>query len=197
MTPLMTMPRSIRSLLLLLPFVFAVLATSTESRAQDEETPPRPEPKTEDVESIDAIIAALYDVISGPSTKERDWDRFRSLFVDDARLIPTARTTEDAVTLRVMSPDTYAERAAGFFKQPGGFFEREIGRKTHSFGTIAQIFSSYASFRENEEEPFMRGINSIQLFNSGKRWAIVSVFWDSERTDNPIPEEYLFESTAD
>jgi hypothetical protein len=96
--------------------------------------------------------------------------------------------------MRTMSPDTYAERAAIFFKQPGGFFEREIGRSVDHFGNIAQVFSSYASFRDGEEEPFMRGINSIQLIDLGSRWAIVSIFWDSERPDNPIPDEYLDET---
>ena len=43
-----------------------------------------------DVESIGAIIAACYDVISGPAGKKRDWERERSLFYPGARLIPTA-----------------------------------------------------------------------------------------------------------
>jgi hypothetical protein len=31
-----------------------------------------------DVNSMDAIIAAVYDVISGPAGKKRNWDRMRS-----------------------------------------------------------------------------------------------------------------------
>ncbi len=175
--------------------LFVLNATvTTDSRAQDEEVPPIPEPRMEDVQSIDAIISAVYDVISGPASEERDWDRFLSLFAPDARLIPTAQTPDAGVTIRVMSPQTYAERAAGFFKLPGGFFEREIGRKTDEYGNIAHVFSSYASSREGEDEPFMRGINSFQLSRQGDRWAVVSIFWDSERPDNPIPEKYLFES---
>lgn len=96
-----------------------------------------------------------------------------------------------------MSPKTYSEQAAGFFKQPGGFFEREIGRRIDEYGNIAQVFSTYASFREGEDEPFMRGINSFQLFREGDRWAVVSILWDSERPGNPIPEKYLFESDTD
>ena len=37
----------------------------------------------------------------------------------------------------------------------------------------------------------MRGINSIQLVNDGKRWWIASVVWDTEQPDNPIPAQYL------
>src|SRR5580698_564307 len=40
-----------------------------------------------DVSSVDAIMAATYDVISVPAGKARDWDRFRSLFVPGARLM--------------------------------------------------------------------------------------------------------------
>ena len=43
-----------------------------------------------DVESIDAIIAAAYDVISGPAGQKRDWNRERSLFYPGARIMPTA-----------------------------------------------------------------------------------------------------------
>ena len=193
----MTISRFTRSTPVLVLFLLIVSPLTTELRAQDEETSPTLEPRIEDVESIDAIISAVYDVISGPASEERDWDRFLSLFAPNARLIPTARTPDGEVTLRVMSPQDYVERATGFFKQPGGFFEHEIGRETEEYGNIAHVFSSYASFREGEDEPFMRGINSFQLFRHGDRWSVVSIFWDSERADNPIPEKYLFESDSD
>jgi hypothetical protein len=33
--------------------------------------------------------------------------------------------------------------------------------------------------------------NSFQLLKDGDRWWIVTIYWDSERPDNPIPPEYL------
>ena len=48
-----------------------------------------PKAKPEDVTSPEAIVAAVYSVISGGKGQERDWDRMRSLFVPDARLIPS------------------------------------------------------------------------------------------------------------
>lgn len=36
-----------------------------------------------------------------------------------------------------------------------------------------------------------RGINSIQLMNDGKRWWIVTIFWQGEDEKNPLPEKYL------
>jgi hypothetical protein len=76
--------------------------------------------------------------------------------------------------------------------EESGFFEREIGRTTESFGNIVHAFSTYDSKRTlADPQPFARGINSIQLLNDGTRYWVVSIFWDSERQGNPIPEKYL------
>src|SRR5918911_4897927 len=89
-----------------------------------------------DVKSMDAIVAALYDVISGPAGKKRDWDRFRSLFVPGARLIPAAQRPGGPVEARVLDPEGYVTRSAPFLEKQG-FYEREISRKVESFGHIA------------------------------------------------------------
>jgi hypothetical protein len=150
-----------------------------------------PAARPEDVASIDAIIAALYDVISGPAGQKRDWDRFRSLFVQGARLIPTGRRPDSTRVIRTITPEEYAANI-GPQLENNGFFEREIGRRTEQFGNIAHVFSAYDSKRTpNDAAPFARGINSIQLFSDAKRWWVVTIFWDSERAGNPIPGEML------
>ncbi|MFN2317997.1 MAG: hypothetical protein ABR551_10860 [Gemmatimonadales bacterium] len=144
-----------------------------------------------DVASIDAIITALYDVISGPAGQARDWARFHTLFADGARLIPTAIRPDGSRVMMVWTPQEYVERA-GVNLERNGFFEREIGRSTEEFGQIAHVFSAYDSKRTlADAEPFARGINSIQLRHDGTRWYVVTIFWDSERADNPIPSRYL------
>lgn len=144
-----------------------------------------------DVGSQDAIVAALYDVISGPAGQKRNWDRFRSLFVPGARLIPTGVGPDAKARIRTMTPDEYAT-ASGPRLEQNGFFEREISRTGETFGNITHAFSTYESRRAAaDEKPFARGINSIQLFNDGTRWWIVTVYWDSERPQNPIPAKYL------
>ncbi len=37
----------------------------------------------------------------------------------------------------------------------------------------------------------MRGINSFQLWHDGDRWWVVSIFWENESAENPIPDKYL------
>ena len=43
----------------------------------------------------------------------------------------------------------------------------------------------------SDPAPFMRGINSFQLFNDGKRWWILSIYWQHESADHEIPQKYL------
>ena len=151
----------------------------------------RPEAAAADVESIDAIMAAVYDVISGPQGQARDWDRMRSLFVGGARLIPTGRRRNGEGVHIIWSVDEYIDTAGSQLEQ-GGFFEQEVGRKVDRFGNIAQVFSTYESRRTLEDpEPFMRGINSFQLWHDGSRWWVVTIFWQNETPNTPIPEEYL------
>lgn len=152
---------------------------------------PQPAANPADVASIDAIITALYDVISGPAGEKRDWDRFYSLFVPGARLIPTGRTAQGEARYRVWTPEEYVV-AAGTSLERDGFFEREIGYTQQRFGNVVHRMSAYDSKRtEADPAPFARGINSIQLWNDGTRWFVVTVFWEAETAANPIPAEYL------
>ena len=144
-----------------------------------------------DVGSIDAIIAAVYDVISGPAGKKRDWDRMRSLFMPGARLIPTGPRPNGGYGSRALTVEDYVTRGTPLFEKEG-FFETESARRTESFGQIAHVFSTYESrHAPDDAKPFQRGINSIQLMNDGKRWWIVTIFWQGEDEKNPLPEKYL------
>ncbi|MGB8474291.1 MAG: hypothetical protein WCE61_09420 [Candidatus Acidiferrum sp.] len=147
-----------------------------------------PPAQRDDVKSIDSILFALYDVISGPAG-ERDWNRFRSLFIPSAQLTSTGKAPDGAVRVHPNSVEDYVRLAGGYFLQHG-FYEKPIVNRMQTFGHVSQVFSSYESRHALGEAPFARGINSIQLLNDGKRWWIVSVLWDEERSDNPLPPEF-------
>jgi hypothetical protein len=141
--------------------------------------------------TIDGTIKALYNVISGEKGVERNWKQFKYLFKPDAKLIPSGKTKEGVFMVRFMEPEDYI-KSSGKWLVDNGFFEKEIHRKVDVFGNIAQVFSTYESFKsEKDEKPFMRGINSIQLLNDGKRWWVINIFWLQETEENPIPKEYL------
>ncbi len=143
-----------------------------------------------DVASIDAILEAVYDVISGPAGV-RDWDRFRSLFIPEARLIAVGFSPEGDFRKTAMDVEGYISRAGGYFME-NGFFESEIARRTEQFGHIAHAFSTYESrHRADDTQPFSRGINSFQLMNDGERWWIVTIYWEAETPELSIPDKYL------
>ena len=160
-------------------------------KEQTSATPTTPTANPADVASVDSIIAAVYDVISGPASKKRDWDRMRSLFVPGARLIPTGPRPAGGYGSRVLTVNEYIERAGPFFDKEG-FYESEVARQTEQFGQIVHAFSTYESrHTPDNAKPFARGINSIQLMNDGTRWWVVTIFWQGEDDKTPLPEKYL------
>jgi hypothetical protein len=187
---------------ILLAALFCISLPALPTAAQSAKAPPAgsiaaypdwPKASPADVSSVGAILDALYDVISGPAGQPRDWNRFLSLFVPDARLIPVRHSTEaNGADIAVYSPEQYQERATPLLEK--GFFESGIHNTTESFGNIVQVFSTYESRHTRDGEPFQRGINSIQLLKDGNRYWVVTIFWDQESPTNPIPTKYLPQS---
>jgi hypothetical protein len=185
--------------LLLLSFTLVAATSKAQSSTSPNTTPKQepapnpgqnlssrvPAPKPDDVKSMDSILKAIYDVISGPPG-DRDWNRFRSLFVPEARLTSATRHKDGSVFLTDV--EGYARGAGNYFKTHG-FYERAIVNRVQQFGNIAQVFSSYESRNAPDEKPFARGVNSIQLFNDGSRWWVLSILWDEETPTNPLPPD--------
>ncbi len=144
-----------------------------------------------DVASVEAIMKAVYDVISGDAGQKRDWDRFRSLFYKDARLIPANKDTKtNLFGANPLNVESYITRVEPIFAKQG-FYEKEIARQTDTYGNIVQIFSTYeARYKKDDEKPFLRGINSFQLLFDGQRWWVMTIFWQAETPENPIPSKY-------
>jgi hypothetical protein len=180
-----------RALLLLASALAAAGAAPLAAQPQPAPSPvivPVPQAAPADVESIDAIVAALYDVISGPPGQARNWQRMRSLFIPGGLLLPTAARPGGAVGVRPMSVNDYIALSGPLLERVG-FTERELARRTERYGHIAHVFSSYEGRMETEGTT-IRGINSIQLLNDGTRWWVVSVFWEAETEGNPLPVEF-------
>lgn len=153
-------------------------------------------PSDGDGASVDSIVAALYASVSHDESSQPNWERMRNLFLQVGMLIPPKNPRSDLFT--ILDVDGFEQRvreavtAAKQKGEPTAFFEKEAARRTDCFGNVCQIFSTYESRRSpSDEKPFVRGINSIQLVNDGRRWWIASVAWDTERADNPIPPQYL------
>lgn len=144
-----------------------------------------PYPLQEDVSSLDGIIKAYYEVVSGPEGPKQT-ERDKSLHYPTANVMITGVNKTGQRFLRSM---TLKEFHANM--PLDAFYEKEIYRVTEEFGNIAHVWSTY-EFAENPEGPVLgRGINSIQLYNDGERWWILNWTYDSERSSNTIPQKYL------
>jgi len=143
--------------------------------------------RPEDVATIDGIIKAFYDVISGPAGQPRQWQRDSTLYIPRVQFVAMGVENGKPVA-DVMDHGTFAAKYNGAFVNRG-FFEHETKRVTKRFGNVAHVFSAY-EYRATEDGPVQgRGVNSIQLYWDGTRWWIASATWDDERPDNPIPAE--------
>jgi hypothetical protein len=193
---------SVSKLVIVLILSFGIAAAflsaqeQTQSKAQPSQAPAAPSTtptvaNPTDVASPEAILAANYDVISGP-VRQRDWDRFRSLYLPDARLGSVRHVTDGTgLSTHSFTLEEFVSFADTYFKKDG-FFEKEISRHADRYSNIMQVFSTYESRHDSKDpKPFARGINSFQLFFDGNRWWIVSVFWQGESPDAPISEEFL------
>jgi len=171
--------------------VLATLATAqTADKAPSHVNVPTIEPRAEDVASLDGVMKAFYEVISGPAGQPRQWSRDRTLYIPDIRFVSMSLAKDGKPVAHTMSHQQFVD-ASDKGLLAGGFYETEIHRNTERFGNIAHIASTYESRWKADGPVIARGINSIEAFWDGKRWWIASAIWDEERPDNPIPAQYL------
>ncbi len=142
-----------------------------------------------DSKSSEAIITALYAVISGEAKAPRDWARFRNLFKPESRMIPTRKGEGGGLDVKSLTAEEYITLYTS--RVTTGFFERELHHVTETYGTVTHVFSTYETKEKKEGPVTNRGINSIQLFHDGQRYYIVTVFWCAESMGFPLPEKYI------
>ena len=137
-----------------------------------------------DVQSIDAIVDAYYDVISGP--KGHQYDAERDLFLHAAQAIITRVSEADTLQRH----DFATEQAMFAEPYPEGLFENEIARITEEYGNLAHVWTTFEIRNSPDGEVVSRGINSISLYRYDGRWWISS--WSTHpEGDEPLPEKYL------
>lgn len=147
-------------------------------------------PRAEDVSSLDGVIKAFYEVISGPAGEPRQWSRDRTLYIRGVRFVAMTVDKKGQPMARVADHQQFVDSTNAQLVEKG-FFEWEIHRETKRFGNIAHIFSTYESRLTKDGPLIARGVNSIELYWDGRRWWIASGIWDEERKDNPIPKDLL------
>lgn len=150
---------------------------------------PALKPVDKDVATLDGILAAFCDVISGAAGVPRQWGRDRTLYIPGVRFVSLGYSGGQIRT-KVFDHQGYVDATNSFFLSKG-FFEREIHRTAVRFGNFTHVLSTYESRNTADGPVIARGINSVQLFWDGHRWWIAGAVWDDERSDNPIPPDLL------
>ena len=134
-----------------------------------------------DAEHIETVVTAVYACISGPAGAPRDWARFRYLQHPRARSLRTVIDADGRPRAEIFDVEGYIVNVEPFFAA-NDFHEIEIAHRIERFGQIAHVWSLYEA-RPAPGSPTLlkRGANSIQLFNDGARWWVMSTIWDNER----------------
>jgi hypothetical protein len=153
-------------------------------------TIPEQEPKVADVTSIDGMIKAWYDIVTGPKGQPRPWGRDHTLYNSETRFLSVGRGPKGKLHATLYDHQGYVNAVDKGLTERG-FYETEIHRVTQRFGNTVHVYSTYES-REVANGPVTaRGINSIELFHDGTRWWIMYAQWQEETPNQPIPKEYL------
>ncbi|MGC6431583.1 MAG: hypothetical protein ACON5F_11120 [Jejuia sp.] len=182
-----------RQLLFLLLLCFTVTFAQAQNKSKKESNSEKKEFVIDSTKvlTLDKTIKTLYKVISAEKNEERNWNQFKFLFYPNAKLIPTGLNQDYVYKAKYLTLQEYINSSQKWLKM-NGFIEKEVSRKVNAFGNIAHVFSTYECYHsKDEKEPFMRGINSIQLINDEDRWWIVNIYWAQETEEHPIPKKYL------
>ena len=144
-------------------------------------------PRAEDVQTLDGIMKAYYEVVSGPAGSFPDKERDFAIHIPDAQVIIMADDGKGNVIPNRMTIAQFHERFSE--ARETGFFEYEISRETSQYGAMTHIWSTY-EWKATQDGPVGgRGINSIQLYHDGHRWWIAAEIFDTR--NKPVPEQYM------
>src|SRR6201987_5837123 len=147
--------------------------------------------RPEDVASIEAIVKASYETISGGVGVPRQWGRDESLFDPNVRFVAVERDPKSGAIVAMITTHQEFVDAADESTVKEGFTERELAHKIERYGNVATVLSSYEGKNASTGKVVTRGVNIFQLYFEGKRWGTLSVVWDEEPPANPIPPEFL------
>jgi hypothetical protein len=147
-------------------------------------------PLSADVESLDGIIRAFYEVVSTPAGALPDRGRDASLHAPGAKIQLSHLPASGVPALEVLTLNELYDRYYGAPRDKP-FYEREIHRVTQQFGNIAHVWSTYVVSDTPGGAPRGRGISSIHLYFDGLRWWITGWMDEGEHAGRPLPSEFL------
>lgn len=167
-----------------LKLILILLMMTQNSKAQESTTK---YPLEKDVSTIDGIIKAFYEVVSGEAGEKRQWGRDVSIHNPNAIYSYLDNVNGELQQVTMSLKDFHKETDAMVLET--AFYENEINRELRLFGNIAHIWSTYETRLVKNGPVERRGINSIQLFFDKGKWSIVSIVFERERAEK-IPKTF-------
>jgi hypothetical protein len=161
-------------------FILASLLFSTKVLSQTLD-----EQYAKDVKSIDAIINAYYEVISGAS--DDPWQFERDKFLHSVKAVIIRLDDNGEADFHSLE----AEYIPMGLKPREDFYEHELKRIVSKYGNIAQVWSAFEIRTAPETPSDIRGLNSIQLHYENGRWYIDSWTAQMESEQNPLVQNFL------
>jgi len=144
----------------------------------------------QDVESIDGLMKAYYEVVSGAAGEPRDVGRDSTLHMAGAGIVIIGDDENgNPIANRMTLADFHAATKTAF--DSVGFFEYEISRSVETRGALSNIWSTYEWKQDIDGPVGGRGINSIQVYHDGDRYWILSWQFDNRDAAGEIPNKYL------
>ncbi len=140
-------------------------------------------------QAIDHLTEEFYKCVSFDLEHFPNIDRLQELFFGSARLIDNRFDQPADLTPHSFSQSLMQQISSGNVSY---FAQQEIGDITEFFGTMAQRISVYEySTRQNNTDPWKRGVNYIQYIFTGGKWLITSMIWTDEKAGLKIPDIYM------
>jgi len=137
--------------------------------------------------TLDQLIKALDDAVSGPRNKDRAC--MRELMLPEARMSPVRKEQDGTFAPRMLTVDDWIKAVSGHAGPP--FYEKQVKVQSETYGHFAHLWSTYEIRPTPDGKAEVRGINSIQAVFDGKRWRVLNIVWESDATAGPVPDKYL------
>lgn len=135
--------------------------------------------------TLDELVKALDDAVSGPANKDRTC--FRALMMPEARLSPVVKQPEGGFAPHLLSVDDWIAAVAKRGSAP--FYEVQVKVKPEIYGHFAHLWCAYEIRDMPQGKATVTGINSIQAVQDGPRWRVLNILWESNTTAGPVPEK--------
>src|SRR5882762_5183148 len=138
-------------------------------------------------DTIDELVKALDNAVSGPADKDRTC--LRELILPEGRLIPMSKGADGKLAPKVLTVDGWIDRVKARGKEV--LSEHQVKYSVDVYGQIAHLWTTYELHLSSDDKTTIRGINSIQAVFDGTQWKVIEILWKAENQSEPVPQKYL------